>query len=107
MYPPPKGSVFRWHERKDEDREKYLNILTELDNIPNGEKPLIRDVHANCNQSYFWADEHNSVIKQKSLGQSIMISHFIEEVDGFLTFEGHSACVSLEIQKMGTLIMTS
>ena len=30
-----------------------------------------------------------------------MISDFIEEVDGFLTFEVHSARVSLEIQKDG------
>ena len=111
---------FDGHEWKDviEDREKYLNILAELDKITicksnpnpllvNGQKPLIRVVHdeitfyANCDQSYFWADAHTSVIKQKSLGQSIMISDFIEEVDGFLTFQGHSARVSLEIQKDG------
>ena len=111
---------FDGHERKDviEDREKYLNILTELDKITisksnpnpllvNGQKPLIRVVHdestfyANCDQSYFRADEHTSVINQKSLGQSITISDFIEEVNGFLTFEGHSARVSLEIQKDG------
>ena len=83
-----KGVYFDGYEWKVviEDREKYLNILAELDKITicksnpnpllvNGQKPLIRDVHdestfyATCDQSYFWADEHNSVIKKKSLGQ--------------------------------------
>ena len=27
-------------------------------------------------QSYFWGDEHTNVLKQKSLGQSIMVSDF-------------------------------
>ena len=92
---------FDGHERKDviENREKYLNILTELDNINisksnpnpllvNGQKPLMRVAH---DESTFYAVTNHtfglmnntSVIKQKSLGQSIMISDFIEEVDGF------------------------
>ena len=55
--------------------------------------PLIRVVHdqstyyANCDQSYFWSEEKTNVLKNKSLGTSIMVSDFIAEVSGFLTAE--------------------
>ena len=42
--------------------------------------------YVNCDQSYFWGDEHTNVLKQKSLGQSIMVSDFADELNGFLQF---------------------
>ena len=84
------------HERQDvvQHRSEFLSNLLELDKITitpsnltplclEGVKPLIRVVHdestyyANCDQSYFWGDEHTNVLKQKSLGQSIMVSDFV------------------------------
>ena len=73
-----------------QQRSEFLSNLLELDKItitpsnltplcPEGVKPLIRVVHdesayyANCDQLYFWGDEHTNVLKQKSLGQSIMV----------------------------------
>ena len=51
-----------------------------------GEKPLIQIHHdestfyANADQSSHWGDETLSILKQKSLGQSIMVSDFIEDL---------------------------
>ena len=66
--------------------------LTFLDNVPQlspGEKPLIRVAHdectyyANCDQTIFWADDHTNVLRQKSLGSSIMASDILMK---FLVF---------------------
>lgn len=38
--------------------------------------------YANADQSRYWGDEYSTVLKQKSLGQSIMVSDFIEEATG-------------------------
>ena len=94
---------FDGHEREDvvQYRGKFLATLKELDKVtivpnntnpvcPNGVKPLIRVVHeestfyANCEQSYLWGDCQTNVLKQKSLGQSIMVSDFIDELNGYL-----------------------
>ena len=84
--------------------------LTCFGNVPElapGEKPLIRVTHdectyyANCDQSYFWADDHTNVLRQKSLGASIMVSDFIDEVIGFLRDESDEARVLLETSRDG------
>ena len=40
-------------------------------------------------------------MKQKSLGQSIMVSDFLDEVDSFLQFDGEKAWLLLETQTDG------
>lgn len=40
-------------------------------------------------------------LKQKSLGQAIMVSDFVEEVGGLLEFEEEKACLLLEHQTKG------
>ena len=115
-----KGIYFDGHDRDDvvAYRNKYLNEMSNLDSksltcfddVPQlevGEKPLIRVTHdectyyANCDQSYFWADEHTNVLRQKSLGASIMVSDFIDEVNGFLHDDREEARVLLETSKEG------
>ena len=74
---------------------------------PANVKPLIRVVYdestfyANCDQSYYWGDSQTSVLKQKSLGNSIMVSDFIDECDGYLELNGNKARVMIEVQKDG------
>ena len=69
------------------------------------ERPLIRVVHdestyyANSHQTFFWGDDETSVLRQKSLGASIMVSDFIDEVGGFLCDNEEMARLSLEINK--------
>ncbi len=88
----------------DKKSIKFDGIVPEL---PVGEKPLIRVVHdestyfANCDQSYFWGDEHTNVLRQKSLGSSIMISDFVDEVSGFVRNGSDMARLSLETQRDG------
>ena len=66
-------------------RCKYDSNYPELDQ---NEKLIIIVNHdestfyANADQSRYWGDDYNTVLKQKSLGQSIMISDFIEEATG-------------------------
>ena len=77
--------------------------------LQDGERPLIRVVHdestfnANCDQSYFWGDEGTNVLRQKSLGAGIMVSDFIDEVNGYVRLEDGSqeARLYLETQKEG------
>ena len=52
--------------------------------------------HANADQSYHWSDGSNNALKQKSLGQAVMVSDFIDEVNGYLEFEGEEARLYLE-----------
>ncbi len=53
-------------------------------------RPVIRVFHdestfyANTDQSSHWTDGTKQVLKQKSLGQAIMVSDFVEEVGGML-----------------------
>ena len=52
--------------------------------IPPNEKPLIvvhydkSTFYANADQAFYWSHGSGAILKQKSLGQSIMISYFIE-----------------------------
>ena len=115
-----KGIFFDSHDRDDvvAYRNEFLAKLDELDKksltydgtipqLEEGEKPLIRVVHdestyfANSHQTFFWGDDETSVLRQKSLGSSIMVSDFIDEVGGFLGDDIESARVSLEISKEG------
>lgn len=114
-----KGVYFDGHDRSDvvQYRNDFLATMQELDKksitydgvIPEleGELPLIRVVHdestfhANCDQSYFWGDESTNVLRQKSLGAAIMVSDFIDEVNGFLRDKDGEARLLLETQKDG------
>ena len=68
-------------------------------------KPLIRVAHdestfyANADQSRYWCDGNNQVLKQKSLSASIMVSDFVDELNGYLEHEGEEARLLLETQK--------
>ena len=73
-----------------------------------GQKPLIMIHHdestfyANADQSFYWSDGTTVVLKQKSLGQSIMVSDFIEEASAsFLSHNGQQARLLLETQTEG------
>ena len=57
--------------------------------------------YANADQSFYWSDGSTQVLKQKSLGQAIMVSDFLEEVNGFLDFDGERARLMLETQTEG------
>ena len=114
-----KGVYFDGHDRSDvvQYRNDFLATMKELDKKSitydgvrpelEGELPLIRVVHdestfhANCDQSYFWGDESMNVLRQKSLGASIMVSDFIDEVNGFVRDKDGEARLQLEIQKDG------
>ena len=92
------------HKLLDKKSIKYDGIMPSLEE---GEKPLIRVVHdestyyANTNQTLFWGDCQTSVLRQKSLGSSIMVSDFIDEVGGFLQDDVESARVMLETRTDG------
>ena len=70
-------------------------------------RPLIRVFHevstfyANADQSFHWTDGSKRALKQKSLGQSIMVSDFIDEVSGFVQYGGQKARLLLEHQSEG------
>ena len=57
--------------------------------------------YANCDQTYFWGDDETNVIKQKSLGSSLMVSDFVDETIGFLRDDSSEARVTLETSKDG------
>ena len=112
-----KGVFFDGHERDDvvAYRNEFLNMeefdkksITCDGNIPtltNGEKPLIRVVHdectyyANSDQTYFWGDNETNFLKQKSLGASIMVSDFVDEVSGYVRDEQDEARLLLETNR--------
>ena len=113
-----KGVYFDGHERDDvvEDRQAYLNQLqmyaprmwTSHSPAPNPScRPVIRVFHdestfyANADQSCYWTDGSRPVLKQKSLGQAIMVSDFVEEVGGLLEHDGKKARLLLETQTDG------
>ena len=56
-----------------------------IPDLYSGEKPLIQMHHdestfyANADQTKYWNDGTINILKQKSLGQAIMVSDFIEE----------------------------
>lgn len=115
-----KGVYFDGHERKDvvRSRQEFVHTLLDLDRmtlVPEGirteleenEKPLIRVAHdestfyANADQSRYWCDGQNQVLKQKSLGAAVMVSDFVDELNGYLAYEGEEARLLLETQKDG------
>ena len=54
---------------------------------------------ANADQDYYYGDDSITILKQKSLGQSIMVSDFIEEASvDFLQHDGVEECLLLETQ---------
>ena len=57
--------------------------------------------HANTDQSFHWTDGSKQVLKQKSIGQVIMVSDFVEEVGSFIEFQGDKARLLLEHQTKG------
>ena len=105
-----KGVYFNGHKREDviEYREQFVRQLDELDRrciyeghepeLLEGEKPLVQIHHdestfyENADQSHYWADDHVAVLKQKYLGQAIMVSDFIEEATAdYLRHNGQEA----------------
>ncbi|ORU94723.1 MAG: hypothetical protein A6F71_09525 [Cycloclasticus sp. symbiont of Poecilosclerida sp. M] len=114
-----KGVYFDGHERPDvvEDRKKYLATLSSYESRmlmshsphpdPSSARPIIRVFHdestfySNVDQSFHWSDGTGQVLKQKSLGQAIMVSDLLEEVGGLLEFEGEQARLLLEHQSQG------
>ena len=58
--------------------------------------------YANANQTFHWTDDEVRILKQKSLGQAIMVSDFIEEATGdYLRHDGDEARVLLETKTDG------
>ena len=115
-----KGVYFDGHERQDvvEYRAQFVQQLNELDRrciydghepqLMEGEKPLVQIHHdestfyANADQGHYWADDHVAILKQKSLGQAIMVSDFVEEATGnYLRHDGKEARLLLETQQDG------
>ena len=98
-----------------EHRQQFLAQLADLDKktitpdgpvseLSEGERPIIRVVHdlgiyyANCDQSYFWGDAQINVLKQKSLGSSLIMS---DKVNGFVRNTSDQARLTLETSKDG------
>ena len=114
-----KGVYFDGHEREDvvRERELYLEKLmsyshrmwTSHSPAPNPScSPVIRVFHdestfyANADQSFHWTDGTKQALKQKSLGQAVMVSDFIDEVGGFLEHCGEKARLQLEHKTDGS-----
>ena len=118
---PSKRCIFDGHDRDDvvAYRNKFIKQLDELDKrslkydgvvlILEEERPLIRVVHdestyyANSHQTFWGGDDKTSVLRQKSLGASIMVSDFIDKVGNFLRDNEEMARVSLEIKTVALL----
>ena len=115
-----KGVYFDGHDRDDVVvyRNDFLTTMAELDKksltcdgttpeLAAGEKPYIRVVHdectyyANSDQSLFWGDNETNVLRQKSLGASIMVSDFIDEVSGYIRDDQDQARIRLETHREG------
>ena len=113
-----KGVYFDGHERDDvvAERKAYLETMASFEgrmwvsHSPSPDpscRPVIRvfhdesTFHANADQTFHWTDGSRQALKQKSLGQAIMVSDFVEEVGGLLEFEGEKACLLLEHQTQG------
>ena len=98
-----KGVFFDGHEREDLVlyRRELMDKLEEFDKktisphlpppvLAENEQSMIRVVHdestfySNADQTRFWSDGYVPVLRQKSLGSSIMVSDFIVEGHGYL-----------------------
>ena len=115
-----KGVYFDGHERSDvvEYRNNFVSKIKELEPlckrpgdtplVSEGQRPIIVVHHdestfySNADQSNFWSDGEMTVLKQKSLGQAIMVSDFIEEASGdYLRHDDEHARLLLETQTDG------
>ena len=69
--------------------------------------PVIRVFHdestfyANADQAFHWTDDTKQALKQKSLGQAVMVSDFVDEVSGFLEHGNEKARLLQEHQSDG------
>ena len=113
-----KGVYFDGHEREDvvESRKLYLELMESfrprmwVSQSPCCSPechPIIcvfpdeSTFYADSDQTFHWTDGSRQALKQKSLGQAIMVSDFIEEVGGFLKHDGQEAWLLLEHQSDG------
>ena len=115
-----KSVYFDDHEREDvvTYREEFPQKLEELDRrcvydshepqLFADERPLIQVHHdestfyTNADQTFHWADDEVRILKQKYLGQAIMVSDFIEEATGdYLQHDGDEARILLETKTDG------
>ena len=115
-----KGVFFDGHEREDVVvyRSDFLEKLAKLDEttitpaqqspcVADGEQLYIRVVHdestfySNADQTRFWNDGEAQVLRQKSLGSSIMVSDFLVEGNGYLKDDNGAPRLYLETQKDG------
>ena len=87
--------------------ETTITPSTPCPSLADGEKKYIRIYHdestffANADQTRFWSDGQSQVLRQKSLGASIMVSDFIVEGYGYLCHDKEVARLYLETQKDG------
>lgn len=110
------GIYIDGHEHVDvvQHRMEYLTtlasyqdrMLTQLPHtISNALPPIIRvfesTFHANVVQSFYWSDGFKQALKQKSLGQAVMVSNFTDEVKGYLKYGNDEACLYLDHQTEG------
>ena len=72
-----------------------LHIWREMRN-PSSELYMMRVPFTLTVTRHFWGDEETNVSRQKSLGASMMVSDYVEEVSGFLQDEENMAHVFLE-----------
>ena len=115
-----KGVYFDGHERNDvvEYRSEFVSKVLELEQLcarpghtpvlAEGQRPIIIIHHdestfySNADQSNYWSDDEMTVLKQKSLGQAIMVSDFIEEASGdYLRHDDKQARLLPETQNDG------
>lgn len=115
-----KGMYFDGHERSDvvAYRSEFVSKVMELEPFCSrsgytpvsreGQKPIIVVHHdestfySNADQSNYWSDGRMTILKQKSLGQAIMVSDFIEEASGdYLRHDDKQARLLLETQTDG------
>lgn len=115
-----KGVYFDGHERADviQDRKEYVATMSLYESrfltahsptlSPQCTQwPVIRlfhdesTFHSNADQAFHWSDGSTQALKQKSLGQAIMVSDFVEEVGGLLEFGGKKARLLLEHKTEG------
>ena len=85
--------------------QKWWSCTVNNGNTPElsaGEKPLIRVVHdectyyANSSQPFFLGDNLTNVLRSKSLGASIMVSDFVDEMSRYVRDEQGQAGLLLE-----------
>ena len=87
--------------------KKSLTCANTTPELAPGKKPFICIVHVECiyyansDQSYFRGDEETSVQREKSLGASIVVSDFIDEMTGYVRDNQDQARLLLETHREG------